>query len=55
MIDDLIATGGTCRATIELLRQRDAEVAVVAFLIELAGLGGRARLDAPVTSLLLYS
>ncbi len=55
VVDDLIATGGTCRAAIELLRQRNAEVAVVGFLIELEALGGRARLDAPVTSLLLYS
>lgn len=55
IVDDLIATGGTCSATIDLLRQQGAEVAVAAFLIELAGLGGRERLDAPVASLLLYN
>lgn len=55
IVDDLIATGGTCQATMELLRGLGAEVAVASFLMELGGLGGRQRLDAPVESLLLYN
>ncbi len=39
--DDVIATGGTARATYELLRGRAAHVAGFAFLIELEALGGR--------------
>ncbi len=55
VVDDLIATGGTCLASIELLRQHNADVAVAAFLIELSTLGGRHRLDTPVASVLLYN
>jgi adenine phosphoribosyltransferase len=54
IIDDLIATGGTAAATVDLLRKIDAEVAAAVFLIELTGLNGRDRLDVPVTSLLAY-
>ena len=55
IVDDLLATGGTVLATIDLVRQLGGEVAGVAFLIELVGLGGRARLDCePVISLLTY-
>jgi adenine phosphoribosyltransferase len=54
VIDDLIATGGTAAATVELLRKIDAEVAAAVFLIELVGLSGRSRLDVPVHSLLTY-
>jgi adenine phosphoribosyltransferase len=42
--DDLLATGGTARALCELVEQLGAEVVGCAFLIELAFLGGRARL-----------
>ncbi|MGR4000192.1 MAG: adenine phosphoribosyltransferase [Alphaproteobacteria bacterium] len=41
LIDDLIATGGTARAAILLLRQLGAEVACVSCLLELTALGGR--------------
>lgn len=44
IVDDLLATGGTARATAELVRQLGGEVHAIAFLIELAGLNGRARL-----------
>lgn len=54
IVDDLIATGGTVAATIELLRKIDAEVVGAVFLIELMGLGGRDKLDVPVDSLLTY-
>jgi len=55
IVDDLLATGGTVLATLDLVRQLGGEVAGAAFLIELEELGGRARLDCqPVISLLTY-
>lgn len=54
LIDDLLATGGTAQASVQLLRKVGAEVAGAVFLIELLGLEGRARLDAPMTTLLGY-
>ena len=54
VVDDLIATGGTAAATVELLDKVDAEVAAAIFLIELTGLNGRDRLQVPVESLLTY-
>jgi adenine phosphoribosyltransferase len=53
--DDLLATGGTARALVELVEQLGGEVVGAAFLVELAGLGGRARLGlADVHSLLVF-
>lgn len=52
VIDDLLATGGTAAATIELTRRFDVELLGATFLIELAGLGGRRRLpDVPVSTI----
>lgn len=53
--DDLLATGGTAGALCELVTGRGARVVGCAFVIELAALGGRARL-APhaVHSLISY-
>ena len=45
LVDDLIATGGTARATAELARRSGAELIGAAFLIELAELRGRDMLD----------
>ncbi len=54
LVDDLLATGGTAAAAYSLLRRVGAEVVAAAFIIELAFLGGRARLDLPITSLVAY-
>jgi adenine phosphoribosyltransferase len=56
IIDDLLATGGTASAAIELVRRCGGRVVASAFVIELAFLGGRARLgDTEVFSLVTYS
>ncbi|HKA15293.1 MAG TPA: adenine phosphoribosyltransferase [Myxococcota bacterium] len=44
VIDDLIATGGTALATVDLLERVGAEVAGCGFIIDLPDLGGAARL-----------
>ncbi len=53
VIDDVLATGGTARATTDLVRRTGAQVAGLAVLLELSFLNGRARLpDLPVRALL---
>ena len=57
VIDDVLATGGTAEASLQLVRRTGAEVAGVAILLELAFLGGRKRLhealaDAPLEALI---
>jgi len=55
IVDDLLATGGTAAATVDLVRQQGGRVQAVAVVIELALLNGRARLDGvPVESLIQY-
>lgn len=55
VVDDLLATGGTIRATIDLVESLGARVEGVAFLIELSFLGGRKRLHGyDVISLVQY-
>jgi adenine phosphoribosyltransferase len=44
LVDDLLATGGTASAAVELVHRCGGEVVACAFLIELGFLGGRARL-----------
>jgi adenine phosphoribosyltransferase len=44
IIDDLLATGGTASATIELVERLGATVSGLGFLIELASLGGASHL-----------
>jgi adenine phosphoribosyltransferase len=41
IVDDLLATGGTARATVNLVRRVGGEVHALAFLIELVALAGR--------------
>lgn len=40
IVDDLLATGGTAAATVSLVEQVGGEVTGIAFLVELAALGG---------------
>jgi len=54
VMDDLLATGGTMAAAINLLRQVGAEVTAAQFIIELTFLNGRDRLDVPAQSLIAY-
>ncbi len=55
IVDDLIATGGTAKATAELLDRLGVEVLGFAFVIELIALGGRKKLpDLPIISLVEY-
>ena len=55
LIDDLLATGGTAQAAVELIRKVGAEVVGAVFLTELMALKGRSRLDVPMTTLLGYA
>lgn len=55
IVDDLLATGGTAAATVELVSGLGADVVGCAFLVELTFLGGRSRLgDTPVHAVLTY-
>lgn len=57
IIDDLLATGGTVAATAQLVAQAGGSVAAALFLIELADLGARAKLESAgvkVEALLRY-
>ncbi|HVO01505.1 MAG TPA: adenine phosphoribosyltransferase [Candidatus Cybelea sp.] len=54
VLDDLLATGGTMGAAIQLLRRVGADVVASAAIIELSFLTGRTRLDVPFSSVLSY-
>ncbi|MEZ5825432.1 MAG: adenine phosphoribosyltransferase [Geminicoccaceae bacterium] len=54
LVDDLIATGGTARAAVTLLRKVGADVVGAAFMIELDGLGGVPKLGTEARCLLSY-
>jgi adenine phosphoribosyltransferase len=55
LVDDVIATGGTARAAIQLLRNVGAEVVGLSVFIELAFLGGVSKIDdVPLHALLSY-
>lgn len=55
IVDDLLATGGTAKASCQLIEALGAQVAALAFMVELKALGGRERLAPhPIHSLLEY-
>jgi adenine phosphoribosyltransferase len=54
VVDDLLATGGTFEAAINLVAQQGGNVVGVACIIELAFLNGRRRLSVPITSMVTY-
>ncbi len=56
IMDDLLATGGTAAAAVELVQRLEGEVVECAFLVELEFLHGRQRLaPLPVFSLIQYA
>ena len=55
IVDDLLATGGTAKATAKLISQLQAEVVGFAFVIELLALEGKKKLpNVPLISLVKY-
>ena len=57
LVDDLIATGGTATAAVQLLQRLGAEVVAAVFVIDLPELGGAVKLRAlgvPVLSLMAF-
>jgi adenine phosphoribosyltransferase len=55
VVDDLLATGGTVRGTIELVERLGGKIVGLAFLVELLSLKGRERLaDYETTSVIEY-
>ena len=55
LIDDLLATGGTINAVVDLVKKLKAKIVEAAFIIELSELKGRSKLkDAPVYSMVQY-
>ena len=58
LVDDLIATGGTACAAVQLLRSLGAHILAACFIIDLPDLGGSARLqglDVPVRTLVSFA
>jgi len=55
IVDDLLATGGTAEATVNLIQQLGGEIVGLDFLVELKGLNGRDRLAGhQIHSTILY-
>ncbi len=55
IVDDLVATGGTIEAIIQMIESLGGEVVKVQFVMELAGLNGREKLkNYDVDSLIIY-
>jgi adenine phosphoribosyltransferase len=55
LVDDLLATGGTAAASLQLLSRLGAKIVGVRFVIELGFLGGRERLGPfDIRSLITY-
>ncbi len=55
ILDDVLATGGTAAATVQLVEKAGGQVAEAAFLIDLTFLNGRLKLkNTPVYSIIQY-
>ncbi len=57
LVDDLIATGGTAAAAVQLLQKLGADVVAACFVIDLPDLGGREKIEAlgvPVRTLVAF-
>ena len=54
IVDDLLATGGTMQAAVELVRRQGGTAVAGACIIELGFLNGRRRVEVPVTSMVTY-
>jgi len=55
VVDDLLATGGTVRAVVDLLKGQNVKIVGVAFLVELEFLKGKEKLkDLPIYSVIQY-
>ena len=54
LVDDLLATGGTANAAIELLKKAGGKTSCFLSLIELTFLNGRKKIPVPMESLIQY-
>jgi len=54
VLDDLVATGGTMQAAIDLVRRQGGIVAAAGCIIELSFLQGRNRIDVPFSAMVAY-
>jgi len=54
IVDDLLATGGTARAMVDMMEEVGAEVAASVFLIELSFLNGREALKGNIEAVITY-
>ena len=55
IVDDLLATGGTVRAVVDLIKAQKAKIVGIAFVVELKFLKGKDRLkDLPIYSIIQY-
>jgi len=55
IVDDLLATGGTLKAMIELVRILKGDIIEAAFVVELEFLEGRKDVDIPVYSIVKFA
>ena len=54
LVDDLLATGGTAEAAIELIKKSGGTISCFLALIELKFLKGKEKIDVPVETLIHY-
>ena len=54
LIDDLIATGGTAKASCNLINKSKAKCVECCFIIELSFLNGKENIDTPVYAVLEF-